>query len=33
MRPTFEGGWRATVTEEPLPLIPRFAGTSVRVVP
>ncbi|ROQ68381.1 hypothetical protein EDD93_2845 [Streptomyces sp. 840.1] len=33
MKLTFSNGWRATVAEDPLLLLPRFAGTSVRVVP
>lgn len=33
MRLTFDDGWRATVTDDPLHLTPRFAGTSVRVAP
>ncbi|MFD7838160.1 hypothetical protein [Streptomyces sp. NPDC059761] len=32
MRLTFDGGWRATVTGEPLRITPRFTGDSVRVV-
>ncbi|WP_406497051.1 hypothetical protein OG936_22815 [Streptomyces sp. NBC_00846] len=31
MRLSFDDGWRAT--EDPLHLIPRFAGTSVRTAP
>lgn len=33
MKLTFSNGWRATGEEDPLLLLPRFAGTSVRVVP
>lgn len=29
---SFEGNWRATVTDEPLPITPRFTGDSVRVM-
>ncbi|WP_406264594.1 hypothetical protein OHT93_04970 [Streptomyces sp. NBC_00191] len=29
---SFDGDWRATVTDDPLHLIPRFAGDSVRVM-
>ncbi|MFG2262053.1 hypothetical protein [Streptomyces sp. NPDC048720] len=32
MRLAFDGGWRATVTDEPLRLTPRFTGDSVDVV-
>ncbi|MET7684035.1 hypothetical protein [Streptomyces sp. NPDC005423] len=32
MELSFDGGWRATVTDEPLPLTPRFTGNSVDVV-
>ncbi|MER5492486.1 hypothetical protein [Streptomyces sp. NPDC002490] len=33
MKFAFDNGWRATVTNEPLPLLPRFFGTTVHVVP
>ncbi|PZT74759.1 MULTISPECIES: hypothetical protein [unclassified Streptomyces] len=29
----FDGGWSATVTDEPLRLVPRFEGRTVRVMP
>ncbi|WP_406006285.1 hypothetical protein OG440_08825 [Streptomyces sp. NBC_00637] len=29
----FDGGWRATVTDEPLPLVPRLLGTTLIVAP
>ncbi|WP_251056284.1 hypothetical protein [Streptomyces sp. ISL-94] len=29
---TFDGEWRAAVTDDPLPIAPRFTGTSVDVV-
>lgn len=29
---SFEGDWRATVTDDPLPITPRFTGDSVRVM-
>lgn len=32
MRLSFDGNWCATVTEEPLSLVPRFEGRTVRVV-
>ncbi|MFF3397436.1 hypothetical protein ACFYW6_02835 [Streptomyces sp. NPDC002659] len=32
MKLTFDGDWRATVTDDPLHLTPRFAGDSVRVM-
>ncbi|MEU6590336.1 hypothetical protein ABZ923_14145 [Streptomyces sp. NPDC046881] len=32
MRLTFDDGWRATVTDAPLSIAPRFTGTSVAVV-
>ncbi len=33
MKLIFGNGWRATVAGDPILLLPRFAGTSVRVVP
>jgi hypothetical protein len=30
---TFDGGWRATVTDDPLHITPRFRGGSVNVAP
>ncbi|MFC9294581.1 hypothetical protein ACFTWH_13495 [Streptomyces sp. NPDC057011] len=32
MRLSFDGEWQAVVTDDPLPLTPRFTGDSVRVV-
>ncbi|CAM5259038.1 hypothetical protein [Streptomyces aurantiogriseus] len=33
MRLTLDNDWRATVTDDPLPITPRFAGTFVTVAP
>ncbi|QTE01474.1 hypothetical protein [Streptomyces cyanogenus] len=33
MKLTFDGDWSATVTDEPLPVTPRFAGGSVDIGP
>ncbi|GGY18296.1 hypothetical protein GCM10010358_81930 [Streptomyces minutiscleroticus] len=33
MELTFDDDWRATVTDDPLPVTPRFAGSSVAVAP
>ncbi|QNP76201.1 hypothetical protein IAG44_41740 [Streptomyces roseirectus] len=33
MKLSFDGGWRATVTDDPLHLAPRFAGGTVYVAP
>ncbi|MCD7443635.1 hypothetical protein K4B79_36190 [Streptomyces lincolnensis] len=30
---SFDGDWRATVTDEPLPVTPRFTGDSVDIAP
>ncbi|MFI5999517.1 hypothetical protein ACIA98_03735 [Streptomyces sp. NPDC051366] len=32
MNLAFGGGWRATVTDQPLRITPHFTGDSVRVV-
>ncbi|GAA1011267.1 hypothetical protein STXM2123_4294 [Streptomyces sp. F-3] len=33
IRLTFNGAWRATVTDDPLPITPRFTGGSVIIAP
>ncbi|KOV95118.1 hypothetical protein ADK65_29980 [Streptomyces sp. NRRL B-1140] len=32
-KPKFDGGWSATVTDEPLDLVPRLLGTFLIVSP